>query len=256
LDDVVAQLANVSVVLQQIAQPTTSTPYGHHDSDSAILYKEFLSMQPPVFSKAEDPLEAEDWLRTIEQKLGIICCDDVQKTQCAAQQLQGQAGAWWAEYLALQPDGHQISCAEFQEVFQTRYILKALMEIKFNEFLDLKQGEEESVMEYFERFTCLSQYVLDFVNTNEKKKFYFLCGLNEKLQCLMATSLAERYNEVVSQAVLGDNKIWLHQESKRKKFGEESSSKVKRYQRVVYQPIYYPLSSPLQLSSSPQSCES
>jgi hypothetical protein len=111
------------------------------------------------------------------------------------------------------------------------------METKFNEFLDLKQGEEESVMEYFEWFTCLSQYVLDFVNTNEKKKFYFLCGLNEKLQCLMATSLAERYNEVVSQAVLGDNKIWLHQESKRKKFGEESSSKVKRYQRVVYQPI-------------------
>ena len=71
----------------------------------------------------------------------------------------------------------------------------------------------------------------------------------------MATSLAERYNEVVSQAVLGDNKIRLHQESKRKKFGEESSGKVKRYQRVVYQPIYYPLSSPLQLPSSPQSCE-
>jgi hypothetical protein len=66
LDDVVAQLANVSAVLQQIAQPTTSTPYGRHDSDAAILYKEFLSTQPPVFSKAEDPLEAEDWLRTIE----------------------------------------------------------------------------------------------------------------------------------------------------------------------------------------------
>ena len=36
LDDVVAQLANVSVVLQQIGQPTTSTPYGRHDSDAAI----------------------------------------------------------------------------------------------------------------------------------------------------------------------------------------------------------------------------
>jgi hypothetical protein len=66
LDDVVAQLANVSIVLQQIAQTTTSSPYGHHDSDIAILYKEFLSTQRPVFSKAEDPLEAEDWLRTIE----------------------------------------------------------------------------------------------------------------------------------------------------------------------------------------------
>jgi hypothetical protein len=53
------------------------------------------------------------------------------------------------------------------------------MEIKFNEFLDLKQSEEESVMEYFERFTRLSQYTLDFVNTNEKKKFYFLWDLNK-----------------------------------------------------------------------------
>ena len=108
----------------------------------------------------------------------------------------------------------------------------------------MKQGEEESAMEYFERFTRLSQYVLDFVNTNEKKNFYFLRGLNKKLQGLMATSSAERYNEVVSQAVLGDNKIRLHQESKRKKFAEESSGKIKQCRRVVYQQVYYPRFSP------------
>jgi hypothetical protein len=144
----------------------------------------------------------------------------------------------------LQLEGHQVSWAEFREVFRTHYILKALMEIKFNEFLDLKQGEEKSVMEYFERFTRLSQYVLDFVNTNEKKRFYFLRGLNKKLQGLMATSLAERHNKVVSQVVLGDNKIRLHQESKRKKFVEESSGKIKQCRRVVYQSVYYPRSSP------------
>jgi hypothetical protein len=142
--------------------------------------------------------------------LGLICCDDIQKVQCATQQLQGPAGAWWTEYLALQPEGHQVSWVEFCEVFQAHHIPKALMEIKFNEFLDLKQGKEEGVMGYFERFTRLSQYVLDFVNTNQKKKFYFLRGLNEKLQRLMATSLVEDYNEVVSQAVLGDNKIRRH----------------------------------------------
>jgi hypothetical protein len=60
----------------------------------------------------------------------------------------------------------------------------------------------------------------------------------------MATSSAERYNEVVSQAVLGDNKIRLHQESKRKKFAEESSGKIKQCRRVVYQQVYYPRFSP------------
>jgi hypothetical protein len=85
---------------------------------------------------------------------------------------------------------------------------------------------------------------LDFVSTNEKKKFYFLHGLNKKLQGLMATTLAERYNEVVSQAVLGDNKIRLHRESKRKKFAEESSGKIKQCRRIIYQFVYYPRSSP------------
>jgi hypothetical protein len=47
LDDIMAQLVNVSTVLQQIAQPTSSAQYGRHDSDAAILYKVFLSTQPP-----------------------------------------------------------------------------------------------------------------------------------------------------------------------------------------------------------------
>jgi hypothetical protein len=92
LDDVVAQLASVNAVLRQIAQPATSVQHGRYNSDVAVLYMEFLSMQPPVFSKVEDPLEAEDWLRTIEKKLGLIHCDDIQKVQCATQQLQGPTG--------------------------------------------------------------------------------------------------------------------------------------------------------------------
>jgi hypothetical protein len=93
LDDVVAQLASVNVILQQIAQPATSAQYGRHDSDAATLYKEFLGTQTLVFSKAEDLLEVEDWIQTIEHKLGLIRCDDVQKVQCATQQLQDEAGA-------------------------------------------------------------------------------------------------------------------------------------------------------------------
>jgi hypothetical protein len=40
-------------------------------------------------------------------------------------------------------------------------------------------------------------------------------GLNMKLQRLMAPNVAESYNDVVSQAIMGDDKIRLHQESKR-----------------------------------------
>ena len=32
---------------------------------------EFLRTQPPTFSKSEDPLDADDWLRLVERKLSI-----------------------------------------------------------------------------------------------------------------------------------------------------------------------------------------
>jgi hypothetical protein len=33
-----------------------------------------MDTRPPVFSKAEEPLEANDWIRTIEQKFDLINC--------------------------------------------------------------------------------------------------------------------------------------------------------------------------------------
>ena len=49
-----------------------------------------------MFTKADEPLEADDWLRTMEQKFDLIPCTEMQKLVFAAQQLRGAAGAWWA----------------------------------------------------------------------------------------------------------------------------------------------------------------
>jgi hypothetical protein len=43
----------------------------------------FLKTQPPIFYKAKEPLEAQDWIRTIELKFSLIHYSDVQKTQFA-----------------------------------------------------------------------------------------------------------------------------------------------------------------------------
>ena len=40
---------------------------------------EFLKGRPLVFSHATDPLETDDWLRTVEKQLNIAQCDDQQK---------------------------------------------------------------------------------------------------------------------------------------------------------------------------------
>jgi hypothetical protein len=61
---------------------------------------DFTDTRPLVFSKADEPLAADDWLRTMEQKFELIQCMEYQKPMFAAQQLRGAAWAWWANLVA------------------------------------------------------------------------------------------------------------------------------------------------------------
>ena len=54
-------------------------------------YLDFSETRLPLFIKAEDPLEADEWIRVIEQKFGLLRCTETQKPLFAAQQLRGEA---------------------------------------------------------------------------------------------------------------------------------------------------------------------
>jgi hypothetical protein len=50
-------------------------------------------MKPPTFSKAEDPLEAEAWIKAIEAKFFafVMPCSEENKANFAGLQLRGEA---------------------------------------------------------------------------------------------------------------------------------------------------------------------
>jgi hypothetical protein len=47
-------------------------------------YLDFSETRPPLFVKAEDPLEADEWIWVIEQKFELIRCTETQKPLFAA----------------------------------------------------------------------------------------------------------------------------------------------------------------------------
>jgi hypothetical protein len=96
---------------------------------------DFIDTRPPVFSKANEPLEADDWLWTMEQKFELIQCTEYQKPVFAAQRLRGVAGAWWANLVAARPAGHCITWQEFRDAFWAHYIPDGVMATKLEEFL-------------------------------------------------------------------------------------------------------------------------
>jgi hypothetical protein len=48
-------------------------------------YTDFLAMHPPTFVKAIDSQEADNWLRIIESKFGLLHYTEIQKTMFVAQ---------------------------------------------------------------------------------------------------------------------------------------------------------------------------
>jgi hypothetical protein len=55
------------------------------------------------------------------------------------------------------------------------------LKLKKKEFSDLQQGSL-TMNEYLNKFTQLSRYALDDVNTDEKKQDAFMNGLNDEIQ--------------------------------------------------------------------------
>jgi hypothetical protein len=136
----------------------------------------------------------------MEQKFGLIRCMETQNHLFAAQQLRGPTSTWWANFVAIQPEGHLITWTEFKQVFRAHYILDGILQMKLEEFVCLKQGGD-SMMQYLTKFNHLSQYAIEQVNTNLKKKNCFMRGLNDRLQWKMATCLDLTFNRAMSTTI-------------------------------------------------------
>jgi hypothetical protein len=77
-------------------------------------------------------------------------------------------------------------------------------------------------MQYLNNFNHLSQYAIDQVNTDLKKKNCFMRGLNDRLQRKMATCLDLTYSRAASTALEVEAKNTG--QGKSKGFGDDRSN--------------------------------
>jgi hypothetical protein len=178
-------------------------------------YGDFMATHPPLFTEAGEPLEADHWLRVMESKFGLLRCTEVQKTLFTAQQLRGDASAWWANYTATRPVDYQVSWAEFHDAFCDQYIPAGVMRKKHQEFMNLKQGRR-SVHDYSKQFNHLAQYAPDQVDMDEKND-HFMVDLSTKLQERMVLNTRGTFLEFISNVMIADDAIHAHKETKKRK---------------------------------------
>jgi hypothetical protein len=161
----------------------------HQRALAAATYQEFLSTQPPLFTRVEDMLDADVWLRVVESKFPLLNeeCSDAAKVRFATQHLRGPARTWWDHFLAMQPTDHVVEWEEFKTAFRGHHIPAGIMDRKLNEFLALTKGSR-TVLQYVQAFNDLCQYAGYHADTDEKKRDRFRRGLNTKLMTVSTQS--------------------------------------------------------------------
>jgi hypothetical protein len=101
-----------------------------------------MDTKPPIFREPEEPLQADEWLSTIEQRFRLLRLTEGMKASYVGHQLQGPIGIWWNHHRTTFPTNVEIIWYQFKEAFMGHFIPLGLIAIKHTEFMKLTQGNK------------------------------------------------------------------------------------------------------------------
>nr|XP_034572633.1 uncharacterized protein LOC117837157 isoform X2 [Setaria viridis]XP_034572634.1 uncharacterized protein LOC117837157 isoform X2 [Setaria viridis] len=138
----------------------------------------------------------------------------------------------------------------FKEAFRTQFVPEGIMRMKLEQFLGLQQGTH-SILDYTNEFDHLAQYAPEHVNTESRKRYCYLRGLNARMQEKLSTCTFADYSSTVSTAITAEEKMRILDETlkkeeslKRKNISFGTFGNAPQRMKVVYRgpprPAYRP----------------
>src|ERR1043165_6768652 len=197
-----------------------------------VSIQDFLLLKPPVFRCSSEPLEADDWLRSIERKLDTAHVAPDDRVIFAVYFLEGAAFQWWENYVAMQPVGHIVTWQEFCVAFRGYHILDELMERKKEEFCNLSQGDM-TIHEYVREFNRLARYAQDEITTDARKQARFRKGLSPILRHDLNLIEFATFEDLVNRSFRAEHGNEIFEESRKHALEHApSSSSAPRKRRI------------------------
>jgi hypothetical protein len=113
---------------------------------------DFQRTKPSFFSYSVEPMDADDWLKSVEKKLQVVQCNNCEKVLLDSHQLSGPIADWWDAYVEAHEEPESINWPEFKATFHAHHVFQGVIKLKNKEFQDLKHGSM-SVNKYVTKFT-------------------------------------------------------------------------------------------------------
>lgn len=118
------------------------------------LYERLRKQNPPTFEGSTNPLEAEEWLRSMEAILDFMRLNDQEKISCATFMFKKNARYWW-DVIKRTKNLRELTWNQFVEIFNKKYYNATIIAGKINEFNIIQQGSL-SVVEAIAKFEELA----------------------------------------------------------------------------------------------------
>jgi hypothetical protein len=83
---------------------------------------DFQRTKLPTFFHAVEPMDADDWLKSVEKKLQVVQCNNREKVMLASHQLSGPTVDWWDAYMEAHEEPESIDWPEYRAAFCAHHV--------------------------------------------------------------------------------------------------------------------------------------
>ncbi|KAL2226347.1 UNVERIFIED_CONTAM: Retrovirus-related Pol polyprotein from transposon 17.6, partial [Sesamum indicum] len=135
-------------------------------------YERIRKMGATKFEGTLDPEIAERWWAKVKDVMNLVDCTLENRHKYVVSLFVGNALIWW-RFVKMRYERREITWAEFQKEFDDKYRPKMYRDKKRMEFLNLVQGDDQSVAEYELCFAALAKYapeaIVDFILLGDRQ---------------------------------------------------------------------------------------
>ncbi|KAL2243581.1 UNVERIFIED_CONTAM: Transposon Tf2-12 polyprotein [Sesamum indicum] len=192
--------AQAQAQAQLLAQARASTPVPAPVVPTIDRnYERIRKMGATEFEGTLDPEVAERWWEKVEDVMNLINCTPEDRLKYVVSLFVGNALIWWRS-VKRGYEPREITWAEFQKEFDDKYRPKMYRDKKRMEFLNLVQGDDQTVAEYELRFAALAKYAPEAIGTQEDHCYRFEQGLRPEIRRGLAVRITN-FKTLVESAV-------------------------------------------------------
>ncbi|KAL2230667.1 uncharacterized protein LOC105178988 [Sesamum indicum] len=192
--------AQAQAQAQLLAQAHTSTPVAAPVVPTIDRnYERIRKMRATEFEGTLDPEIDERWWEKVEDVMNLVNCTPENRLSHVVSLFVSNALIWW-RFVKRGYEPREITWAKFQKEFDDKYRPNMYRDKKRMEFLNLVQGDDQTVAKYELCFAALAKYAPEAIATQEDHCYRFEQGLRPEIKRGLAVRITN-FKTLVESAV-------------------------------------------------------